>query len=222
MRRLYAFPLSPYCRKVRLALAEKGLSVDLIEIRPWDRAHELVSKNPAAETPVLVEEDGTVVVDSGAICEYLEEVYPDHPLLPRHAAERAEVRRLVAWFDVKFRADVTENILTEKVIRRLKRDGEPDSAFIRVGAANLRNHLEYIAMLADQRNWLAGSALTLADFAAAGHLSCLDYMGAVKWDEFPSAKHWYQRIKSRPAFRAILSDHLPGLPPAAHYGDLDF
>ena len=221
-RRLHAFPLSPYCRKVRLALAEKGLGVDLVETRPWERPRDLVRLNPAGETPVLVEPDGTAIVDSCAICEYLEEAYPETPLLPRPLPERAEARRLVAWFDGRFRAEVTETLLDEKVMRRLRRDGEPDSDFIRVGMANLRAHLEYVAHLADRRNWLAGDDLTLADFAAAAHLSCLDYVGEVDWSAFPAARQWYARIKSRPAFRTLLSDHVPGIPAAAHYADVDF
>lgn len=221
-RRLYAFSLSPWCRKVRLALAEKGLGVDLVETRPWERPRDLVRLNPAGETPVLVEADGRVVVDSTVICEYLEEAYPEHPLLPRRLDERAEARRLVAWFDGRFRAEVTETLLDEKVMSRMRRDGVPDSAYIRIGAANLRAHLEYVAQLADRRNWLAGESLTLADFAAAGHLSCLDYIGAVEWGAFPAARNWYARIKSRPAFRSLLSDHVPGIPAAAHYADVDF
>ncbi len=221
-RRLYAFPLSPWCRKVRLSMAEKGIGVDLIDTRPWDRPPDLIRRNPAGETPVLVEENGVTIVDSNAICEYLEEAYRQTPLLPKGLAERAEVRRIVAWFDGRFRADVTETLLVEKVMRRLKRDGEPDSAFIRVGAANLRHHLEYVGQLAYHRHWLAGETLTLADFAAAAHLSCLDYIGAVNWAEYPAAKNWYARIKSRPAFRPLLADHVPGLPPADHYGNVDF
>jgi len=221
-RRLYAFPLSPYCRKVRLALAEQSLGVDLIETRPWERPHDLVRLNPAGETPVLVEADGTAIVDSSVICEYLEEAYPEHPLLPRRLDERAEARRLVAWFDGRFRAEVTETLLDEKVMGRLRRDGVPDSECIRIGAANLRAHLEYVAQLADRRNWLAGESLTLADFAAAGHLSCLDYIGEVEWSAFPAARDWYARIKSRPAFRSLLSDHVPGIPAEAHYADVDF
>jgi len=221
-RRLHAFALSPYCRKVRLALAEKGLGVDLIETQPWERPRALVKLNPAGETPVLVEQDGTTVVDSYAICEYLEEAYPRHPLLPQRLDARAEARRLVAWFDGRFRAEVTETLLDEKVMRRMRRDGGPDSEYIRIGAANLRAHLEYVAQLADRRNWLAGEALTLADFAAAAHISCLDYIGEVDWSAYPAARNWYARIKSRPAFRTLLSDHVPGIPAADHYADVDF
>ena len=222
MRRLYHFSLSPFCRKVRLALAEKGLETDLHEERPWERRRALLALNPAAETPVFVDANGAAVSDSGAICEYLEEVYAQRPLLPGDAVQRAEARRLVAWFDAKFHREVTMNLLYERVHKRLKGEGNPDSAFIRAGAANLKHHLDYIDWLVERRSWLAGESLTLADFAAAGHLSCLDYIDAVPWERNEAAKQWYARVKSRPAFRSLLADHLPGMAPPRHYVDLDF
>ena len=222
MRTLYAFPLSPSCRKVRLTLGEKGLEADLVEVRPWERPPELLKMNPASEVPVLVEPNGARVVDSLAICEFLEETNPAPPLLPSSPAARAEVRRLSQWFDVKFRAEVTENLLNERVFKRLRREGEPDSSFVRAGTANLRTHLDYLGWLVERRTWLAGDQISLADLAAAGHLSALDYVGAVPWDEFTAAKGWYSKVKSRPSFRTLLADHLPALPPVAHYADLDF
>ena len=222
MRQLHAFPLSPFCRKVRLTLGEKSLQADLIDHAPWDRPPDLLKLNPACEVPVLVESNGRRVIDSTAICEYLEETYPDHALLPAEPLDRAEVRRLVGWFDVKYRLEVTENLLMERIYKRLRKQGEPDSTFVRAGTANLRTHLEYVSWMAERRRWLGGDRLSFADFAAAGHLSSLDYLGAVPWEEFPVAKGWYAKLKSRPAFRGLLADHLPSLPPSKHYTDLDF
>ena len=222
MRQLHVFLLSPFCRKVRLTLGEKALQADLIDHKPWDREAELLRLNPACEVPILVEPNGRKLVESTAICEYLEEAYPDHALLPQSPIARAEVRRLVGWFDVKFRNEVTENLLVERVYKRLRKQGEPDSTFVRAGTSNLRTHLEYISWIAERRSWLGGDLVSFADFAAAGHLSSLDYLGAVPWEEFPIAKGWYAKLKSRPAFRGLLADHLPSLPPSAHYADLDF
>ena len=118
--------------------------------------------------------------------------------------------------------EVTANLVDERVMKKVRGGGHPDSGRIRAGSKNLATHLEYVGWLADQRKWLAGEEISLADFAAAAHLSCLDYIGYVDWDSVPSAKEWYQRIKSRPAFRTLLADHLSGFPPPAHYADLDF
>lgn len=222
MRVLHHHSLSPGCRKVRIALAEKRLPFHLQPEAVWERRPEFLELNPAGEVPVLVEEDDLILSDSTAICEYLDETVPEPLLIGRTPGERAEVRRLVAWFDVKFNAEVTQNLVGEKVMRRILRCGHPDSGAIRAGHANIRTHLEYISFLVERRNWLAGDLLTLADIAAAAHLSCVDYLGDVPWATFEEAKTWYVRMKSRPSLRAILGDTIPGLPPVDAYADLDF
>ena len=89
MYRLYHLPLSPFCRKVRLVLAEKRVEVDLVEERPWERRLDFLRMNPAGKVPVLVTGDGAVLAESRAICGYLNETMPEPPLMPGDAAERA-------------------------------------------------------------------------------------------------------------------------------------
>jgi glutathione S-transferase len=222
MRLLYHFPLSAFSRKIRLALAEKKLDFELRSERVWDRRQAFLALNPGGDVPVLVEDEETILADSQAIAEYLEEMVPEPPLHGADAKERAEVRRLVGWFDRKFNAEVTENLVGEKVMKRLQRYGGPDVLAIRAGITNIGYHLDYIGFLIERRNWLAGERLTYADLAAAAHLSCVDYLGDVPWDNHPEARTWYARIKSRPSFRPLLADQIPGLPPAAVYANLDF
>ncbi|MGE0252182.1 MAG: glutathione S-transferase family protein [Dongiaceae bacterium] len=221
MRTLYHFWLSPFCRKIRLILAEKNLPFELELEKPWERRIEFLRLNPAGEVPILIEE-GKAFSDAGAIAEYLEETHPKPALLGRDQALRAEIRRLSAWFDQKFNREVTQNLVDEKMLKRLSGQGLPNSAAIRAGQANIKHHLDYISYLTERRNWLAGDEFSLADIAAAAHISCLDYLDDIRWDEHPGAKTWYGRIKSRPAFRQLLADHIPGSPPPKHYADLDF
>lgn len=222
MRVLYHLWLSPPCRKIRIALTEKNLPFDLQVEKVWERRHEFLALNPAGEVPVLVEEDGTPISDSVAIVEYLEDAYPERPLLGITPAARAEVRRLSQWFDLKFGREVSDNLVGEKVLKKFLGLGEPASTAIRAGHANMKTHLEYISWLADRRRFLAGDFFSLADIAAAAHLSAVDYIGDVPWDDYPRAKEWYVRIKSRPSFRPVLADHIPGLKPPTHYANLDF
>lgn len=222
MRTLYHLWLSPACRKVRLVLAEKRLDFTL-EIEPvWQRRRAFLALNPAGEVPVLIEPDERILADATAIAEYLDEVAPDPDLLGATPEARAEARRLVAWFDRKFDAEVTANLVGEKIVKRLSGIGQPDSSAIRAGHANIHTHLDYIGYLADRRPWLAGDRLTLADLTAAAHLSCIDYLGSVPWEDHPGAKEWYVRLKSRPSFRPLLSDSVPGVAPPRAYADLDF
>ena len=222
VRILYHLPLSPACRKVRLALQEKRIPFELRAERIWERRDEFLMMNPAGTVPVLEEENGLVLADSNAICEYLDEAYPDMPLVGRTHAERAEVRRLVAWFDGKFDREVTRNLYFEKQLKRMLGRGNPDAGALRAGYANIKPHIEYLGWLAETRAWLAGSQISLADLAAAAHLSCLDYIGDVDWSMNDAVKDWYARVKSRPAFRPLLADRVSGLTPPNHYADLDF
>lgn len=221
MYRLYHVPLSPFCRKVRLSLAEKRIEVELVEERYWQREPDFLRRNPAAKVPVL-RHGGRHLPESTAICEYLEELHPDPPLLPGTAEGRYETRRLVAWFDDKFFHEVTSNLLYERVNKKIMGLGYPDSRAVKAGAKAIKFHLDYMTWLLDQRRWLAGDQMTLADFTAAAHLSALDYISDVDWTRSEAVKDWYAKIKSRPAFRSILADQVPGFPPPAHYADLDF
>jgi glutathione S-transferase len=221
MHRLYHVPLSPFCRKVRLTLAEKKIEVELVEERYWERDPDFMRRNPAGKVPIL-KMDGRTMSESQAICEYLEEVTPEPPLFPKGAAARYEVRRLCAWFDDKFHSEVTSKLLYERVNKKITKEGYPDSGNVKAGAKAIKYHLDYLGWLLDQRRWLAGDVMTLADFGAAAHLSALDYISDVDWNRVPAVKDWYAKIKSRPAFRSLLADHVPGFPPPPHYADLDF
>ena len=227
MPSLVHFTLDPFSRRLRLALAEYGVPVELIDEEPWEPSPDIFELNPAGTLPVYLEDAATPLCGIEAITEYLEETKSTRVrLIPGDAFERAEVRRLAGWFDIKFYAEVSEPLLTEKVIRRfLKRDrggGGPDTARVRQAMARMRDHLDYISHLVDHRVWLAGEELSIADLAAAGHISAVDYFGDIPWADYPVAKGWYQRVKSRPSFRPLLADTLRGMAPGAHYADLDF
>ena len=221
MLRLYHVPLSPFCRKVRLVLAEKKMDVELIEERYWEQSTEFLRRNPAGKVPILRHE-GALLTESTPICEYIEELNPEPSLIPKDAKARYEMRRLVSWFDDKFHHEVTSNLLYERVNKKVSGQGFPDSKNIKEGARKIKYHLDYMAWLLEHRRWLAGDTMTLADFAAAAHLSSLDYISDVDWNRSSVVKDWYAKIKSRPAFRNILSDQMSGFPPPRHYNDLDF
>jgi glutathione S-transferase len=221
MRVLYHSLLSAASRKVRVVLAEKSLDFTMKAEKPWERRPEFLALNPAGEVPVLIDNDN-VLAGTEAIVEYLDEVYREKILIGINPLDRAEVRRLVAWFDDKMNREVTANLVGEKIMKRAIGEGTPNSQAIRAGHANLPHHLDYIGYLVDRRRWLAGEYFSIADITAAAHLSTLDYLGDVPWEQNELAREWYARIKSRPSFRAILADHVPGLSPPKYYADLDF
>lgn len=222
MRTLFHLWLHPFSRKVRIVLAEKDLEFELQIEKVWERRTEFLALNPAGDVPVLVEQDGTTLANSQVICEYLEEVYPEQNLLGHDPVQRAETRRLVSWFDVKFNREVTDNLVGEKLMKRLLQMGEPHGPSIRAGHANIHYHLDYIGFLTEKRTWLAGDNFSLADITAASHLSAIDYIGDVPWEEHEAAREWYAKVKSRKSFKPLLEDRIPGFTPAGHYEDVDF
>jgi glutathione S-transferase len=227
---LHHYPFCPQSRFVRLVLAEMAMEPQAMEERPWERRTEFLALNPTGNMPVFVEQNGLVVPGPSVIAEYLDETrglgLSGRRLLPVGPAGRVEVRRLLEWFLAKFYEEVSGYLVTEKIYKRFMSPelggGPPDMNAIRAARTNVRYHLRYIGYLISQRNWLAGDDLTYADLAAAAHLSCADYLGDVPWEEDETATSWYARVKSRPSFRALLSDRVPGMAPADSYADLDF
>jgi glutathione S-transferase len=229
MLKLIHYTLCPSSRAIRLTLNEAEIPHELDELKPWGLDREFLNMHPAGTLPVLMDEKRPVC-GASAIVEHLQERQMGeaksaarfHPF-PSGTFERAEARRASDWFLRKLDAEVTQYLLEEKIYKPMSGiRSSPDLSAIRVARANLRYHLAYLSYLADQRRWLAGDSMSFADFAAAAQISVLDYLGEIQWDDCPEAKNWYARMKSRPAFRPLLSERLPGVNPPQAYANLDF
>ena len=214
MRRLVHLLMSPPCRLVRLALAEKRLACDL-----------KITDDPLAHVPDFTDITGERAVGLWAIIDVIENDHPDPPLVPADPRERAETLRIVDWAMTKFHDEATRRIVFEKGAQaqtgHLTRD-PPDMLTVRAGRAALKKGLAMLGPLAEARGFLASRDVTLADLAVASHISALDYYGEVPWTEHPAVTEWYAKMKSRPSFRSLLADRVPGQPPVAHYAELDF
>lgn len=230
MPALHHHPLCPHSRYIRLVMGELGMEAQLIEERVWERRREFLGMNPAGTTPVLLEESVFPIPGAEVIAEYLDEtrglVLASRRLLPEEPSSRVEVRRIADWFNRKFYDEVSRYLVEEKVHKRYmpaaEGGGAPEGSALRAARTNIKYHLKYLGYLLARRNWLAGDQLSYADLAAAAHLSVCDYLGDVPWGEDEAAKQWYARVKSRPSFRALLTDRVLGLNPGAQYTDLDF
>src|SRR6476661_3272921 len=222
MWQLYQFPLCPFSRKVRLMLAEKGIAHEMVRESPWLARDEFLDLNPAGQTPVLVDETkGIVLIDSAAICEYFEETVEKSPMIPGTAPNRAEVRRLAAWFDEGLFREVVKPLMDERMRKRLVSRDAPDTKVLREAMTAANAHLDYLDYLLDHRRWLAGPVLTMADLAAAAHLSVADYLGGIDWRGHKQTTDWYSVMKSRPSFRPFLTERMEVISPPAHYDKVD-
>jgi glutathione S-transferase len=213
MRRLIHLLLSPPSRFARLLIAEKRLTFDPVP-----------SEDMAAQLPVFTDMDGTRAVGLWAVVDHLEGGYPEHAMTPEDAGARAESLRLLDWAMGALHENVTRRIVYEKASQRFtgapaKR--APDMEAIRGGREALRAMLKDVGASADANGYLAARECTLGDLAVAAHISALDYFGEIAWSEHTSAAEWYMRMKSRPSFRSLLADRIPGQPPVSHYAELD-
>ena len=208
---------------MRLLLGEKGVGYDLKRVNPWERTDEFLDMNPAGRTPVMVEADkGITLIDSWAITEFFEETVAKSPMINGTSVNRAEIRRLTAWFDEQFFGDVVGPLMHERMKKRLIDRTSPDARVLREAMKFAVNHLDYTDYLLDHRNWLGGATMSLADLAAAAHISVADYLGGIDWRGHPQTERWYSGLKSRPSFRPLLSERMEVISPPAHYDKVDF
>ena len=223
---LYHFAFDPGSRAVRLALGEARIEFSETPVRPWEDGCPVADLNPSGMPPVLQIADAggraLTLCEPAAILGWLEERTSEPFLLPTDAAERAEVRRLLAWFERRFTDEVNAVLLHERMEKPLLRLGPPEARALRAGREALRSHLTMMEGLLARRDALAGRRISQADIVAAAHLSVLDYFGEVSWAAYPGLKTWYMKLKSRPCFRPLRADRFPGVHPSAWYADLDF
>ena len=217
MVRLHDFILSPFGRKLRLVLAEKKCDFTFIPARPWEQ------DLPLEQMTQLRLPDGATLEDAAAAAEYIDETVPATPLMPTAPLARARARRWSNWLDHGFWRSVTAIILEERVMCRYRREGSaaPDQASLKAALSMLRTSLAQVEQQLASQGALVGG-LTIADLTLAAHLSTADYFGDVPWQALPATREWYAMIKSRPSFRPLLQETLPGFAPVSHYADPDF
>ena len=180
---LYDAPRCPYCARVRIVLAEKRIEVDTVVIDLSDRPAWIYEKNPTGRVPVI-EDDGWALPESAVIMEFLEERYPEPPLLPPDPADRAAVRLLV------FR----DHDLTDPYYAF--RRGE-DGAAEQLDAALARLDVDLY-----ERDFLGGAEYGLADIAYVPWIIRARDMLGVNLSGYPSLGAWLERLEERPAIAA--------------------
>lgn len=223
--KLAYYNFCPFSRALRIALLEKNISFSLDILNPWESMQEDIVVSPVGNIPVIhdeIDEHRFRIISAAAAYEYLEDGYHDTTLYGEEVLIRAEVRRLISWMDSDFFHGVSSKLIEEKIIKRLNDTAFPNSIAISQAYAEIPYHMEYIDFLAGKRKWLAGNELSMADIVAGAHLSIVDYLGDINWKDYPHAKEWYLKLKSRPSFQEMLYDNIGSIIPSSSYRDLDF
>lgn len=203
MLKLYDHPLSPYGFKIRILLYEKGIEFEKNEIKTADQRAELLRVNPRGEVPAVADGDD-VVADSKVIAEYLEERYPDPPLLPASLGERALVRRIELFADGPLDganlAVALPKVFRPNMAESHKAEGEAAQALF-------RSRLEQLDRELGDREYFAG-AFSRADIAVIPHTTFAAAVGSPIPAELASLNAWAARMAARPSVERATGEAL--------------
>ena len=199
MIKLYTFPPSTNSRKVRIALLEKGLEFERVNVDLSKREQknpEYLKIHPFGQIPAL-DDEGFVIYDSTVINEYLEDEYPYPPLMPSDSEGRARARLMEDFRDTHFNPYFVQ-ILQET----RKPEGERDEQRIQNAKAEITKGLDRIESELQDREYLAGP-FSLADVAFMSNLELLDRFSIpVDANKYKRTVAWIDRLKARPSFAA--------------------
>jgi glutathione S-transferase len=215
MLRLHGFASSNYYNVVKLVLIEKGLAFEeVIAYPPADEAYR--SKNPTGKFPCLETEDGSLLGESKVILNYLEEAYPQVPLLPPDPLGRARVRELMEivdlYLELPARRLYPEALFDQKVSDEVK---EEVRAELERGVAGLRERARF-------EPYIAGPELTLADFGAAIHLPLVSITTKAIYGEdlleaFQAVRRHREMMGERPSMKRVKAERREDVPRFARH-----
>ena len=218
---LYHYYLCSSSRYIRLILEEQKIKYETQLENYWKPQKDFLQLNPAGHLPVIVNEENFPVIGANACIEYIKDLEVKNRLFVDDYREKAEINRLVHWFDVIFKKEVFDPIIYEKVFSGILDNITPNSENIRAALNNLDFHIEYFNYLLNSKNYFIKDDLTFLDFLAAANFSVLDYLGLLNLKDYENIKEWYFKIKSRPSFKTLLKDQIVGLNPHENYKIID-
>ena len=218
---LYHYYLCSSSRYIRLILEEHNITYQTQLENYWKPQKDFLQLNPAGHLPVLINEENFPIIGANACVEYIRDLKSRPYLFVDDYREKAEINRLVHWFDVVFKKEVFDPIIYEKVFSRIVDNITPNSENIRAALNNLDFHIQYLNYLLNNKKYFIKDEITSLDFLAGANFSVLDYLGLLNLNSYENIREWYFKIKSRPSFKTLLKDQIVGLNPHENYKDMD-
>jgi glutathione S-transferase len=204
--------LSPFVRKTRVFLAEKGIPYELEPLVPFGVSEEYKRKSPLGKIPCL-EHDGRPLPDSSVICAYVEKVQPQPALYPSDPWDYAQALWLEEYMDGGMIGTAMGPIFQERVIKKMFKQ-EPNEARVQEAEQKaLPVFCDYLTGRLGDAQYLVGGRFTIADIAVASPFVNLQHAGvrldAKRW---PKLAAYLERIHARPSFKALIEEEAAGLP----------
>ena len=218
---LYHYYLCSSSRYIRLILDEHKIGYYTQLENYFKPQKDFLQLNPAGHLPVLVNEENFPVIGANACLEYIKDLKLKPHLFVDDYREKAEINRLVHWFDVIFKKEVFDPIIYEKVFSSIVENITPNSENIRAALDNLDFHIQYLNYLLNSKKYFIKDEVTYIDFLGAANFSVLDYLGLLNLNSYENIKEWYFKMKSRSSFKILLNDQIVGLNPHENYKNMD-
>ncbi|KAF0810188.1 transferase [Alcanivorax sp. S71-1-4] len=202
--KLHGAALSPFVRKARVALAEKGLAFESIHVDPFSSPEEYSALNPLRRIPAM--EDGDkVLADSGVICAYLEKAYPDPPLYPTDAYDYARALWLEKYADYEVAPQATFGVFRNRIVMKLAGKPCDEDKVQKALTEKLPPLFDYLETQIQGRDWFAGDAFSIADIAVATQCVNLQHGGEqVDPARWPALAAHIAKVHQRPSFAKLI------------------
>ncbi|MDG9924520.1 MULTISPECIES: glutathione S-transferase family protein [unclassified Pseudomonas] len=206
---VYGAPLSPFVRKLRLCLIEKGLDYQLEIVTPFGQPDWYRELNPLGRIPAFRDGDLTLA-DSSVICQYLEEQYPQRPaLFGQGAAQKAKVRWLEKYGDYELAPLCTFGVFRNRLLKPMLGQSCDEDAVQSALNAKLPKHFDYLEQTLGGAQYFVGNELTQADLAIYTQLQNMEHGGeTLNSERWPHLAAHYQRIQARDSVQSVLPGEL--------------
>ena len=211
---VYGGAVSPFVRKVRLVLMEKGLPYSLEQVNPFSPPPDFAEISPLKRIPAFRDTDlpepNNHLADSSVICDYLEHKYPNPPLYPKEPYARARALWFEEYADSQVAANLVRPLFFERVVKKLMGQLTDES----ICEAVLRDHMpaigDYLEREIGDREYLVVGALSIADIAIGTMFVNVQHVGEIidgaRW---PKLAAYVTRIHARPSFQALIEEETP-------------
>jgi glutathione S-transferase len=223
---LYHYPICPISRSIRFILQEFEIEFNAIVEKFWEKREKFLQLNQTGQVPFLIIRQKDLKKDlllhSYDVILYAFENFITNSLIEKEIYQKLEIKKMESIINNYFYKTVGSLILEERIYSWYKFNRKPDNVLLDIARSNLSKFSLFFNNIFEKRNFLVGDSITTADFNLCAHLSTLEYLGELDFSQSPALKNFYLFMKSRPSFRNILLDSIPGFQPSKTYRELDY
>jgi glutathione S-transferase len=203
---VYGGSLSPFVRKVLIVLAEKGVEATNDPVNPFAPPPEFIEISPMKRIPVLRDTDvpePNTIPDSSAICDYLENKYPNPPLYPKDAFQRARALWYEEYADSLVAVTIGPGLFFERVVKKMMKQETNEELCKKTMHEKLPPVLDHLEKELGDREYFVGNAFSIADVSVGTMFVNLEFAGeTVDASRWPKLAAYIKRIHARPSFQA--------------------